>query len=230
MTFDVRKLRLAFVATLILAMTGAFSAAFAQAPIQDKEYKLITPAHAPQGKKIEVVEFFSYACPHCAEFEAPLRAWLKNKPDDVEFKTVPLVFRENWKPLAKLYHTLDVMGFAEKLHSKVFQAIHGTEKLDLTDPDKILEWVGKQGIDKEKFKQTYNSFGMDAKVEASTKMGRDHGVMFTPAITINGKYLTGPSMAMGPDNHPSLQRLFQVVDALIAQERPKTAAASAKKK
>lgn len=198
--------------------------AMAQAPVQDKDYKLITPPQKPQGSKIEVIEFFSYACPHCAEFEAPLRAWLKNKPQDVEFRAVPVIFRPNWEPLAKLHFTLESMGKIDQLHGKVFHAMHG-ETIDLSDVDKLNAWIGKQGVDVEKFKQIYNSFGIDAKMESYKRMVRDHKVQFTPVLSINGKYITGPSMAVGPNNQVSLPRFFQVVDALIAQERPKQSAA-----
>jgi len=120
------------------------------------------------------------------------------------------------------------MGVLEKLHGQVFRAIH-VENKDLNDADKSMKWAATQGVDGAKFTQTYNSFGVEAKVERAKKMGRDYGVMFTPAVAINGKYLTGPSMAMGPDNHPSYERFFQVVDQLIDQERPKAAAAPKKK-
>jgi len=71
-------------------------------PVLDKDYKMIANPQTPADpKKIEVIEFFSYACPHCAEFEPALQEWLKHKPKDVDFKEVPMVFRENWKPTAK---------------------------------------------------------------------------------------------------------------------------------
>lgn len=212
----------AAIAAMLWACLGA--TAWAQAPILDKEYKLISPAVPVKGAKIEVIEFFSYACPHCAEFEHPLRTWLKTKPADVEFKAVPLIFRESWAPLARLHYTLEAMGLSEKLHGKVFSAIHAESK-HLDDAEGITKWVESQGVDGKKFSEVFNSFGMGAKLESSKKIGRDYGVPFTPAITINGKYLTGVSMTKGPDGNVSTQRFFQVVDQLIAMERPKSAAA-----
>lgn len=203
------------------------AASLAQAPIPDKEYKLISPTVPMKGGKIEVIEFFSYACPHCAEFEHPLRTWLKTKPADVEFKTVPLIFRDSWAPLARLHYTLEAMGLSEKLHGKVFSAIHAENK-HLDDAEAITKWVESQGVDAKKFADVFNSFGMASKLENSKKIGREYGVPFTPALGINGKYLTGVSMTKGPDGAPSTQRFFQVVDALIAMERPKSAASEPK--
>lgn len=227
MTLDSMQTRPLLRALLVLALSLWATFAVAQAPVADKEYKLIKPAQTPQGKKIEVIEFFSYACPHCAEFEAPLRAWLKNKPADVEFKAVPVIFRETWLPLAKLHFTLESMGQLERLHAKVFHAMHG-EGIDLSDEGKLNAWLAKQGVDMVKFKQIYGSFGIDPKMETYKKMARDHQVQFTPVIAINGKYITGPSMAVGPNGQVSLPRFFQIVDALIGQERPAAGAAPGK--
>jgi len=224
MNFDTtrrrRLLSVLLTTALVWLLPGLGRNAAAQAPILDKEYKLITPAQKPQGGKIEVIEFFSYACPHCAQFEAPLRAWLKTKPKDVEFRAVPVIFRSSWEPLAKLYFTLETMGQIDRLHAKVFHAMHG-EGIDLSDESKLNQWVAKQGVDMEKFKQVYNSFGIDSKMESYKRMARDHKVQFTPVIAINGKYITGPSMAMGPDQQVNMPRFFQIVDGLIAMERPR---------
>ena len=118
---------------LVLALALAPSA-FAQRPVEDKDFKTINPPQRPaSGKKIEVIEFFSYACPHCAEFEPARQSWVKRKPKDVEYKMVPMVFREQWKAPAKLYYTLEAMGLVDKYHQKVYDAIHKQNKELFTD-------------------------------------------------------------------------------------------------
>ena len=211
---------------LLAVLAGA---ARAQMPIPDKEYKLINPPQKPASpKKIEVIEFFSYACPHCADFEAPLRDWLKRKPKDVDYKAVPVVFRDSWKPLAKLYYTLETMRLLDKYHNKVFDALH-KEGQQLFDDQAIIKWAGQQGIDANKFAQVYNSFGIDAKVQRAMAMGRAYGVQFTPALAVNGKYYTGPSMVTGPGGGVDMLRFFGVVDQLIGMERKRAAAPAAGK-
>ena len=103
---------------------------------------------APAGK-IEVVEFFWYNCPHCNAFEPTLEAWIKRVPKDVSVRRVPVGFRDEFVPQQRLYYALEAMGLLEKLHSKVFTAIHG-EKLVLNKGDVIADWVAKQGVDKAK--------------------------------------------------------------------------------
>lgn len=209
---------------LLVVLAGV---ARAQMPVQDKDYKLIKPPQKPaNAHKIEVIEFFSYACPHCADFEAPLQNWLKRQPKDVEYRAVPVVFREQWKPLAKLYYTLETMGLVDKYHNKVFDAIH-KQGQQLFDDQAIIKWAAEQGVDGAKFGQVYNSFGVDAKVQRAMSMGRAYGVQFTPAMAINGKYFTGPSMVTAPGGGVDLMRFFGVLDQLIGMERRRAAAPAA---
>ena len=193
-------------------------------PVADKEYKVINPPQKTEsGKQIEVIEFFSYACPHCADFEPFLQDWVKRKPKDVAFRMVPMVFRDSWKPLAKLYYTLEAMGALERYHMRVFDAIHKQSQTLFTD-QAVIDWAVKQGLDKAKLEQTYNSFGIDAKVQRAMAMGKAYGVQFTPSVAVNGKYWTGPSM-VASGGGPDMGRFFAVVDQLIAKERGKPAAA-----
>jgi thiol:disulfide interchange protein DsbA len=212
-----------FLVNCSLALFAVFSLfvgiAVAQ-PVPDKEYRLIpTPQPPADPKKIEVIEFFSYACPHCADFEPALESWLKRKPKDVEFKEVPMVFRDNWKPTAKLYYTLEAMGIVDKYQDKVYEAIHKQNK-DLGTDQGVKQWAKDAGIDSAKFDQVYDSFGIDSKMQRSMAMGRAYGVQFTPSLAINGKYYTGPSMVSPPGGGPpDYDRFFKVVNELIDMER-----------
>lgn len=214
-----------FLSALVLGTT-----ALAQQPEADKDFKVVKPVQTTtSGKNVEVLEFFSYACPHCADFEPSLREWMRRQPKDVNVRPVPMVFRESWRPLAKLFYTMEVMGTLEKNHQKVFDAIH-KQNAALSTDQAVIEWAAKQGMDKTKFEQTYNSMGIDNKVEHAIALGRGYGVQFTPAIGVNGKYWTGPSMVKGAGGGPDVGRFFAVVDALVAAERPAQPAAAPTKK
>ncbi|HZR02527.1 MAG TPA: thiol:disulfide interchange protein DsbA/DsbL [Burkholderiales bacterium] len=211
--------------TILLA-----ASAYAQQPVADKEYKLVQPPQPTQDpKKIEVLEFFSYACPHCADFEPYLQDWLKRQSKDVEFRAVPMVFRDSWRPLAKLYYTMEAMGTLEKNHQKVFDAIHKQGQALFTD-QAVIDWASKQGMDKAKFEQTYNSMGIENKVQRAIAMGRAYGIQFTPAMAVNGKYWTGPSMVAAGGAGPDMNRFFGVLDYLINRERAAHTPASPQQK
>jgi len=199
------------------------TAAFAQiAP--GKDYRVINPAQpTDSGKRVEVLEFFWYGCPHCNALQPPLRVWLKQKPADVDFKRVPAVFDNGWLPLTFAYYALDAMGAADKLHYDVFAAIH-EQKVRLSDRDVLFDWVAKHGLDKQKFADTYNSFGVKSRGMRSIEMTKNYDIPGTPAITVDGKYLVAPSMILKPDRSVDYERYFQVLDQVIAMARKERAA------
>src|SRR5262250_1713610 len=103
----------------------ALGAAGAAEPLEGRDYvRLKNPQPVETGKKIEVIEFFSYGCPHCADLEPYLDAWLAKLPADVQFRRIPVMFQQRWEPLAKVYYTLDALGAETKLSPEVFKAIH----------------------------------------------------------------------------------------------------------
>ena len=205
--------------TLLAALTilgFVLASAVAANPVPDKEYKLIDPPQPQPAtvKGVEVLEFFNYACPHCYEFEPNLKTWLKNKPKNVEFRYVPAIFNERMIPLAKIYYTLEEMGSLEKLHDKVYYAIH-QQQLNLTDRAILLKWIGEQGVDTKKFEATFDSFSVNNKVQRAALMTRNYHIPGTPYLIIGGRYLTGPSMSVRADGNVDHARLAQILNELI---------------
>ena len=169
------------------------------------------PVEAPKGK-VEVLEFFMYSCPHCNAFEPELLAWVKRLPKDVLFKRVPAAFADSLVPHQRLFYALEAMNKVEELHAKVFQAIH-VERQALNTQDTIAEWVAKQGVDKVKFLEQYNSFSCATKARKATQMQDAYKVSGVPAMGIAGRFITDGSMA------GSNSKALNVVDYLVAQVR-----------
>ena len=200
-----------------LAIIGfVLATTVAAKPVLDKEYKLIDPAQPQPAavKGVEVLEFFNYACPHCYEFEPKLKTWLKNKPKNAEFRYVPAVFNERMIPLAKIYYALEEMGLLEKLHDKVYYAIH-QQQLNLIERAILLKWIGEQGADSKKFEATFDSFSVNNKVQRAAQMTLSYHIPGTPYLIIGGRYLTGPSMIVRADGNVDHSRLNQVLNELI---------------
>jgi thiol:disulfide interchange protein DsbA len=198
-----------------LAATGLALPAHAQRKYTEgKEYQPIdkrAPVEAPQGK-VEVVEFFWYACPHCNAFEPKLEAWVKKIPADVAFRRVPVAFRDDMVPQQRLFYVLEAMGKLDEVHRKVFHAIH-VEKQALNREDLITAWVDKQGVDKAKFAELYNSFAVSTKARKATQLQDAYRIEGVPSLGIAGRYLTSGDMAGTVDN------ALLVTDYLIAEAR-----------
>ncbi len=210
-----------FVAAAWFSMVAVLCAQAVQAqqPVEGKEYQVLRQPRPTDTNKILVVEFFSYACPACANFEPYLQQWLKRKPADVEYRAVPMAFRDSWVPLAKMFFTLQIMGVKDKYHTRIFDAIH-KQRVQLESDKQVFDWIGKQGVDVAKFKSIYNSPGVDSKVGAATYLGKQYGINGTPAIGVNGKYWTSPSLVFDA-GAKDINRFFSVLDQLVERERAK---------
>ncbi len=171
----------------------------------------ILPMDAEAGK-IEVIEFFWYSCPHCNAFEPSFAQWVKNAPKDVVVHRMPVAFRDDFVPQQRLFFTLEAMGLLEKLHVKVFQAVH-VERLTLNTDAAILAWVEKQGVDKNKFADIAKSFGIASKLKRAVQLQNDFRVEGVPALGIAGRFYTDGTYA------GSMERALQVTDSLLAQVR-----------
>lgn len=209
----------------LIALSMWFSsfagAALAQTP--GKDFQALNPPQPTEsGNKVEVIEFFSYACPHCHSLQPSLKAWLSRKPADVEFRRIPAVFQDNWIPFARIYYTLDAMGLIDKLHHEVFSAIH-EQRVRLQEPKVLFDWVATKGVDKQKFVDTYNSFSVQSRTQRAADVTRRYNIPFTPALVVDGRYLTGPSMT-ATGNTVDYERFFKVLDQIIATARKNHAA------
>lgn len=210
----------AALATSALVLSTAQAQTTAPAQVQGKKPELGTdylqldkPAavEAPAGK-IEVVEFFWYSCPHCNVFEPTFDAWSKRVPKDVLVRRVPVAFRDDFAPQQRLFYALEAMGLLEQLHRKVFAAIH-SEKQNLATGDAIVDWVAKQGVNKAKFLENFNSFSVSTKTSRATQLQNAYKVEGVPALGVGGRFYTDGSLAK------SMERSLQVVEFLIAQVR-----------
>ena len=204
-----------FGATLAVPMLGV-SAAQAQAkkPEAGTDYLVLdkrAAVEAPSGK-LEVVEFFWYSCSHCNAFEPARDAWIKRAPKDLIVKRAPVAFRDDFVPQQRLFYSLDAMGLVEKLHNKVFAAIH-VEKQTLNKPDLIADWVAKQGVDKAKFMEQFNSFSVSTKASRAAQLQNTYKVEGVPALGVAGRYYIDGTLAK------TMERGLLIAEYLLSEIR-----------
>jgi thiol:disulfide interchange protein DsbA len=188
MKFDRRS----FVGVLA-GLAAAFALATpAAAQTVGKDYLPITPVQPTENPaKVEVLEFFSYGCPHCADLYPLLAPWVAKQAGDVVVKKVPITFgRAAWGNIAKLYYALDITGHLARLDGEVFKALHG-QRVNLYDERTIMEWVAKNGVDQKKFAEVFNSFGVNSLVRRGDQLAQAYKIQGVPALAVDGKYLVG---------------------------------------
>lgn len=206
---------------VLLAVAGPGSAAEIK---EGKHYTVLNPQRPVDAKdKIEVTEFFWYACGHCYNLEPVLQKWLKKQPADVTFRRIPAVFpgRDgrpgNWAPLAQVYYTLEALGQLDKLHGSVFDAIH-IDRVNLGDPKVLGDWMATKGIDRQKLTETMNSFAVQSKVMRSMQLSTQYGFSGVPALFVNGRY------ALQTGEAGSHEEMTAILDQLIDKARKERSA------
>lgn len=187
-----RSLRI-LVAALGLAATTAFASP-ADPKLGVDYVNLASPQPAQVvGKKVEVIEFFMYHCPHCYVLEPFLAEWVKKNGDKVNFKRVHMPFRGAADPEAHLYLTLEALGKLEEMHPKAFKAMH-VDRVNLANEQTAQEWAVKNGIDKAKFMDAWNSFGVMTKLKRLPATLTAYKVDSVPTLIIDGRLMTSPSV------------------------------------
>ena len=209
---DFTTLPLAAAALGVFGLPGAVRAQ--GGPVEGRHYVKLSQKQPTQDpKKIEVVEFFWYGCPHCHAFEPMLDAWVKKLPPDINFRRMPVAFREVPFVLhQKLYFAIESLGLVEQLHRKVFTAMHG-ERNPLNSPEAIGDFVAKNGVDKAKFLDAMNSFSVQTKARQAAALSAGYKIDGTPAMGINGGYYTSGTLA------GSNEAALGVTEYLIQQSR-----------
>src|ERR1700679_3030022 len=152
---------------------------------------LSTPQRQENNGKIEVLEFFSWGCPHCYEFYPKLSRWLSTLPKDASFKRVPVgLGHPEWEALAKAYYALQSTGDVDRLDSQIFEDIHKNH-VWLYDEHSITAWVAKHGVNVPKFTEAFRSFGVNTSAGQAEQKAEDYRIPGVPTLAIDGKYTVG---------------------------------------
>jgi len=161
--------------------------------------------------RIEVIEFFWFACPHCYALEPRLNAWVKTLPKSVAFRREHVSFRGTVQQ--QLFYTLNALKLVEAQSASVFKTIHDRQ-VPLNTQDAVFAWARDQGIDMARFEKAWNSSEVVAEMKRATALMAAHEVDSVPRFTVQGRFVTSPAMAGG-----SQERVLQVLNFLIQKSR-----------
>ena len=195
-----------------LVALALFSTGVSAEVVQGRDYEVLSPARPPieEGKKVEVVEFFSYACPHCADFHPLVSRWAEALPKDTAFIRVPVAFgRQQWGQLARAYYALEAMGELKRFDDALFEAIHEENKPLFTE-ESLAGWIAQQGGDAAKFREAFNSFAVSQKTTRADQLSKDYRVNGVPQVSVAGKYAV---------NGQSYGDVLRIASELVEKER-----------
>ena len=189
--------------------------------VAGRNYEVLSPAQPTDvaAGKVEVVEMFWYACPHCYALDSTIESWRKNKPAYIEFKRVPVTWSEEHRAHARLFYTLQALGKLDQLHSKVFDEIHQKGDLLYVPGDgkgtlqKQVEFAKANGISESDFVARYNDMSVQLKVQQADDLARREKIDSVPVFVVDGKYVTDAGMA------GDSSKLIRLIDDLAANEK-----------
>lgn len=210
------KTRTSLLLAALLALPVAACAQDAQSTEQyvaGKHYEVIEPARpTDHPNKVEVIEFFTYYCPHCYAFDPILNDWLKTKPDYVAFMRVPVVFNRLARNYARGWYTAKALGIAEESHTDLFDAIH-QKNHRMRSQEELAEFYSDYGVDPDTYLSTAHSFAVETNLSRAGVLSRRYGITGVPTIIVNGQYRVMAGGAVG-----SWEEVLDVVDYLVQKE------------
>jgi thiol:disulfide interchange protein DsbA len=182
--------------------------------VEGRDWRALSPPQAgADQEQIEVLEFFSYGCPHCGSLNPLIKAWAEQLPDDVNFRRVPVTFgRAAWDNLARLYYALELDGSLAQLDQAVFDAIT-QDRVNLYTEKNILKWIERQGLDADAFGKTFNSFGVEVALGRAKELESRMQIDAVPRIIVDGRYVV---VGEGVRDYEDLLR---ITDALVQRAR-----------
>ncbi|HSS75686.1 MAG TPA: thioredoxin domain-containing protein [Thermoanaerobaculia bacterium] len=145
------------------------------------------PATGPATAPVTIVEFSDFQCPFCSRLTPTLDQVKKKYGDKVRivFRQFPLPFHQNAQKAAEAALCANDQGKFWQLHDAMFgnQAALGVDQLKAK--------AAELGLKADDFNKCLDSGAKAATIEADKKAGSDAGVNGTPAMFINGRFLSG---------------------------------------
>jgi len=187
------------------------------APTDYKEglyYHALKPnvATSNTDSKIEVIEVFFYACPHCNVLEPKVTKWLEDKKDRISFKRMPAIIGPSWIEQAKAYYTAERLGILDRLHPLLFKAIHEKGE-QYYNSYAVKKFFLENGVTEQDFIRVYNSAEVSEDLNQARIMTVKYNLRGVPAMIINGKYKTAQYFT------GTQETMLDVVDFLVKKER-----------
>ena len=217
-----QKIAVGVIAVIAVAIVGYFSTLVLQeSPIlgdfvEGEHYLLIEDPRRVRGDQIEILEFFSYGCIHCYNFDPVLGDWAESKGESIKFVRMPAVSNDYWRLLGRNFYTLEKLGLTEEYHLPFFREIHEVGR-NFSSPEKLADYFEGHGVPREDYLKAFNSPEVSRNLSNADQMARRLRTSSVPTIVVNGKYMVKVTGVVGTS------RMLDVMDHLIEKESAQSA-------
>ncbi|EER48070.1 Thiol:disulfide interchange protein dsbA precursor [Actinobacillus minor NM305] len=196
------------------ALFAVNSTALAADPVEGKEY--ISVRQAPSAQK-EVLEFFSFYCPHCYDFEltykipSQIKAKLPEGAKLVQYH-VNFLGRQS-ENLTRAWAFAMAQGVEDKVKTALFE---GAQKDAFKSMDDIKAVFVANGISATDFDNGINSFAVNGLVNKQVQAAEDFKIQGVPAFFVNEQYqMNLEGFSDSKSTNDFIQRYVDAVTFLI---------------
>lgn len=182
----IKKISIMMIACLSLFASFAYAANSGFVPKEGKEYVVLD---TPRSTTPQVLEFFSFYCPHCYNFEMKYKIPQKIRaalPSNATFDQYHVNFiGQQSKNLTKAWALAMVTGNTEKVENALFNAVRANEINSMQD---IRQVFIDSGVSAQVFDDGINSFAVDALAAKQANDMERYNVQGVPDFVINQHY------------------------------------------
>lgn len=188
--------------------------------VEGKQYVRIAGTQRASGPLV-IVEVFSYACPHCAEFAPFMDKLRASLPKDVQVRYMPAIFSQAWEPYARAFYAAKQLGVLDQTHDALFEAMR--ENYPLNSLEDLAAFYARHGVDQQKFLDTANSKQTDAMIAADQALEKSWGIDATPTLVVGHLQGNAPDAPVVADYRSneveSYAELAKLGDWLVKKEQ-----------
>ncbi|MCA1779037.1 MAG: thiol:disulfide interchange protein DsbA/DsbL, partial [Xanthomonadaceae bacterium] len=167
------------------------------------------PNPGSNGDGVEVVEVFSYMCPHCRSFQPYVSRWEEALPEQVTFRRVPVSFNRSWEPFARAYYTAELLDVLDESHETVFVALHD-ERKQFRSMSELAQLYEQHGIEPAQFESTAKSFPVESRMRTGNAEIGKWQVRSTPTLVIDGTWRVSPRRGS------TFDEMLEIADYVLA--------------
>ncbi len=199
------------VTMIVFAAMALTQTAMAQLRYQENvDYRVLdNPLTLTQQGQKEVLEFFSYSCPHCYNLEAHILKWAEEKKSpEVLFKQIPAL-GGSWDFVGRVKFVADKLNLGHAFDTAYFKAIHKQRNRRLLgDKDSAIDFIVEHGkVDKATVEKAWDSLHVKSEMKKAIRLWNQTGLDGVPAVVVNGKYVVRLTA--------DYRRFFDIIDFLL---------------
>ncbi|AGH82513.1 thiol:disulfide interchange protein DsbA [Psychromonas sp. CNPT3] len=137
----------------------------------------------------EVMEFFSYYCPHCFKFEPIIKTLRANLDENVSIKKnhVDFLGQGMGPQLTRALAAAEMLNVEDKVSSMIFDQLH-TQRRAINGQKDILAIFEQAGISNKEAQGAMESFPVVGLASQMKRNTETFNIRAVPAIIVNGKY------------------------------------------